>query len=231
MNIDLRKLPDILYKHRYVLLYDFDIDLIFKLFKEYGSVIRIKYPNYPKHIMKIIVHYFHLDYNYKDITSKSLDFIIDLFKNHFIQYYDETQKYLFKDLNFEGFVEYEKAEFIDDSIILIFDNFDKIKINSIPVFETFFELKNVYIIANTYSDEYQYEINKLIISNFYELNSNEIIAIDITQPFFILVALILGAMYFSISYTLTHNISAFVILGAIWISTSWYKFENYFVKR
>lgn len=231
MDINLNKLPDVLYKHKYVLLYDFDMDLIYKLLKGYGSVIKIKYPNYPKHIMKIILHYFHLDYGYKDITSKSLDFIIELFKNRFIQYYDESQKYFLKDLNFERFMEYEKADFDENSIILVFDNFDKIKINSVPVFETFFELSNIYIIANTYSDEFQYEVDKLIISNFYEFNSNNIIAIDITQPFFILVALILGAVYFSIAYTLTHNVSAFVILGAIWISTSWYKFENYFVKK
>lgn len=224
---DVDKLPKMLLEHKYLLFYDFDIDLLNSYFEKYNFVIKISYPTYPKHIMKNVCGFFKLDKNYKDITSKSLDFMIELFKKRFAQYYNKSVD----DVPIFYTDEYY-ADFSRDSVIIIFDNFDKIKISSYPIFEAFFNMDNVFILANAYTDEFSSRIQKLIVSNFYEVNENHNKVINVKQPFLLLISFILGIIYLAVAYIITPAyMSAFVVLGAIWIVTSWYKFENYLLKN
>lgn len=222
MNIETKNLEKILCQHKYVLMYDSNLNMIYEEL-DHNYVVKITYPTYPKSIMKIIVHYFALDRNYKDISTKSLDFIIGLFKDRFSEYYNKenTQKKLKE----------EECKLEEEDIILVFDNFDKLKPNALPIFEMLFNMSNVYILANSHSDEFSYNIQNYIVSNFHILNKSKRKFIYIKQPVFISVALLLGAIYLAIAYSLTPTLTPFIVLGAVWIAMSWYKFENYQFKE
>ena len=225
---EVEEIPRLLLKYKYLLLYDYDVELLVNYLDKYRFVIKINYPVYPKHIMKNICGFFKLDSKYSDITSKSLDFMIELFKKRFLRYYHKSANDNYDQVFYTD--DYEPS-FSKDSVIIVIDNFDKLKISSYPIFETLFNMDNVYIIANAYTDEFSHRIQKLILSHFNVVNENKNKTILIKQPFLLLISLMLGMIYLAVAYIINPQyMSAFVVLGAVWIVTSWYKFENSLLK-
>lgn len=236
MEFEYEDIPNILYKHKYLLFYEYDFDELYKILSECGTVIKITYPSSSKHIMKIILHRFGLDKKYKDITTKSLDFLIDLLKDFFSIYYTDSSylpKLQYHDRNLsldEDISSYPYASFNQDTIILLFDNFSRIKENTYMLFDTFFDFNNLYIVANTYDDEFSIKTKRSILYNFLEVNEHENKMIIIKQPYLVFIALLFGALYLSLAFVIEFKY-AFIILGAIWITTSWYKFENFLLNK
>ena len=100
--------------------------------------------------MKIILHRFGLDKKYKDITTKSLDFLVDLLKEFFSIYYNDSSygqklSYHENNISLEDVSSYPYAVFNQDTVILLFDNFSRIKENTFILFDTFFDFSNIYI--------------------------------------------------------------------------------------
>ena len=216
MEFEYEDIPNILYQHKYLLLYECDFNELYYILSECGTVIKITYPSSSKHIMKIILHRFGLDKKYKDITTKSLDFLVDLLKEFFSIYYNVSS--------------YPYAVFNQDTVILLFDNFSRIKENTFILFDTFFDFSNIYIVANTYDDEFSIKAKRSILYNFLQVNEEENKMIIVKQPYLVFIAILFGILYLAIAFVIEFKY-AFIILGSIWITTSWYKFENFLLNK
>lgn len=235
MEFEYEDIPNILYQHKYLLLYECDFNELYDILSECGTVIKITYPSSSKHIMKIILHRFGLDKKYKDITTKSLDFLIDLLKEFFSIYYNDSSysqklSYHENNISLEDVSSYPYAVFNQDTVILLFDNFSRIKENTFILFDTFFDFSNIYIVANTYDDEFSIKAKRSILYNFLQVNEEENKMIIVKQPYLVFIAILFGILYLAIAFVIEFKY-AFIILGSIWITTSWYKFENFLLNK
>lgn len=235
MEFEYEDIPNILYQHKYLLLYECDFNELYNILSECGTVIKITYPSSSKHIMKIILHRFGLDKKYKDITTKSLDFLIDLLKEFFSIYYNDSSysqklSYHENNISLEDVSSYPYAVFNQDTVILLFDNFSRIKENTFILFDAFFDFSNIYIVANTYDDEFSIKAKRSILYNFLQVNEEENKMIIVKQPYLVFIAILFGILYLAIAFVIEFKY-AFIILGSIWITTSWYKFENFLLNK
>lgn len=235
MEFEYEDIPNILYQHKYLLLYECDFNELYDILSECGTVIKITYPSSSKHIMKIILHRFGLDKKYKDITTKSLDFLVDLLKEFFSIYYNDSSygqklSYHENNISLEDVSSYPYAVFNQDTVILLFDNFSRIKENTFILFDTFFDFSNIYIVANTYDDEFSIKAKRSILYNFLQVNEEENKMIIVKQPYLVFIAILFGILYLAIAFVIEFKY-AFIILGSIWITTSWYKFENFLLNK
>ncbi len=235
MEFEYEDIPNILYQHKYLLLYECDFNELYNILSECGTVIKITYPSSSKHIMKIILHRFGLDKKYKDITTKSLDFLIDLLKEFFSIYYNDSSysqklSYHENNISLDNVSSYPYAVFNQDTVILLFDNFSRIKENTFILFDTFFDFSNIYIVANTYDDEFSIKAKRSILYNFLQVNEEENKMIIVKQPYLVFIAILFGILYLAIAFVIEFKY-AFIILGSIWITTSWYKFENFLLNK
>ena len=235
MEFEYEDIPNILYQHKYLLLYECDFNELYNILSECGTVIKITYPSSSKHIMKIILHRFGLDKKYKDITTKSLDFLIDLLKEFFSIYYNDSSysqklSYHENNISLEDVSSYPYAVFNQDTVILLFDNFSRIKENKFILFDAFFDFSNIYIVANTYDDEFSIKAKRSILYNFLQVNEEENKMIIVKQPYLVFIAILFGILYLAIAFVIEFKY-AFIILGSIWITTSWYKFENFLLNK
>ncbi|MCI6930215.1 MAG: hypothetical protein MR750_03035 [Methanobrevibacter boviskoreani] len=235
MEFEYGDIPNILYQHKYLLLYECDFNELYDILSECGTVIKITYPSSSKHIMKIILHRFGLDKKYKDITTKSLDFLVDLLKEFFSIYYNDSSygqklSYHENNISLDNVSSYPYAVFNQDTVILLFDNFSRIKENTFILFDTFFDFSNIYIVANTYDDEFSIKAKRSILYNFLQVNEEENKMIIVKQPYLVFIAILFGILYLAIAFVIEFKY-AFIILGSIWITTSWYKFENFLLNK
>lgn len=235
MEFEYEDIPNILYQHKYLLLYECDFNELYNILSECGTVIKITYPSSSKHIMKIILHRFGLDKKYKDITTKSLDFLIDLLKEFFSIYYNDSSysqklSYHENNISLEDVSSYPYAVFNQDTVILLFDNFSRIKENTFILFDAFFDFSNIYIVANTYDDEFSIKAKRSILYNFLQVNEEENKMIIVKQPYLVFIAILFGILYLAIAFVIEFKYD-FIILGSIWITTSWYKFENFLLNK
>ena len=235
MEFEYEDIPNILYQHKYLLLYECDFNELYDILSECGTVIKITYPSSSKHIMKIILHRFGLDKKYKDITTKSLDFLVDLLKEFFSIYYNDSSygqklSYHENNISLEDVSSYPYAVFNQDTVILLFDNFSRIKENTFILFDAFFDFSNIYIVANTYDDEFSIKAKRSILYNFLQVNEEENKMIIVKQPYLVFIAILFGILYLAIAFVIEFKY-AFIILGSIWITTSWYKFENFLLNK
>ncbi|MDD6256488.1 hypothetical protein [Methanobrevibacter boviskoreani] len=235
MEFEYEDIPNILYQHKYLLLYECDFNELYNILSECGTVIKITYPSSSKHIMKIILHRFGLDKKYKDITTKSLDFLVDLLKEFFSIYYNDSSygqklSYHENNISLDNVSSYPYAVFNQDTVILLFDNFSRIKENTFILFDTFFDFSNIYIVANTYDDEFSIKAKRSILYNFLQVNEEENKMIIVKQPYLVFIAILFGILYLAIAFVIEFKY-AFIILGSIWITTSWYKFENFLLNK
>ncbi|AGN16260.1 MAG: hypothetical protein ACOX01_00455 [Methanobrevibacter boviskoreani] len=235
MEFEYEDIPNILYQHKYLLLYECDFNELYDILSECGTVIKITYPSSSKHIMKIILHRFGLDKKYKDITTKSLDFLVDLLKEFFSIYYNDSSygqklSYHENNISLDNVSSYPYAVFNQDTVILLFDNFSRIKENTFILFDTFFDFSNIYIVANTYDDEFSIKAKRSILYNFLQVNEEENKMIIVKQPYLVFIAILFGILYLAIAFVIEFKY-AFIILGSIWITTSWYKFENFLLNK
>lgn len=235
MEFEYEDIPNILYQHKYLLLYECDFNELYDILSECGTVIKITYPSSSKHIMKIILHRFGLDKKYKDITTKSLDFLVDLLKEFFSIYYNDSSygqklSYHENNISLDNVSSYPYAVFNQDTVILLFDNFSRIKENTFILFDTFFDFSNIYIVANTYDDEFSIKAKRSILYNFLQVNEEENKMIIVKQPYLVFIAILFGILYLAIAFVIEFKY-AFIILGSIWITTSWYKFENFLLNN
>ena len=235
MEFEYEDIPNILYQHKYLLLYECDFNELYNILSECGTVIKITYPSSSKHIMKIILHRFGLDKKYKDITTKSLDFLVDLLKEFFSIYYNDSSygqklSYHENNISLDNVSSYPYAVFNRDTVILLFDNFSRIKENTFILFDTFFDFSNIYIVANTYDDEFSIKAKRSILYNFLQVNEEENKMIIVKQPYLVFIAILFGILYLAIAFVIEFKY-AFIILGSIWITTSWYKFENFLLNK
>jgi hypothetical protein len=125
---------------------------------------------------------------------------------------------------------YPYAVFNQDTVILLFDNFSRIKENTFILFDTFFDFSNIYIVANTYDDEFSIKAKRSILYNFLQVNEEENKMIIVKQPYLVFIAILFGILYLAIAFVIEFKY-AFIILGSIWITTSWYKFENFLLNK
>ena len=225
MEFEYEDIPNILYQHKYLLLYECDFNELYDILSECGTVIKITYPSSSKHIMKIILHRFGLDKKYKDITTKSLDFLVDLLKEFFSIYYNDSSygqklSYHENNISLDNVSSYPYAVFNQDTVILLFDNFSRIKENTFILFDTFFDFSNIYIVANTYDDEFSIKAKRSILYNFLQVNEEENKMIIVKQPYLVFIAILFGILYLAIAFVIEFKY-AFIILGSIWITTSW----------
>ncbi len=235
MEFEYEDIPNILYQHKYLLLYECDFNELYDILSECGTVIKITYPSSSKHIMKIILHRFGLDKKYKDITTKSLDFLVDRLKEFFSIYYNDSSygqklSYHENNISLDNVSSYPYAVFNQDTVILLFDNFSRIKENTFILFDTFFDFSNIYIVANTYDDEFSIKAKRSILYNFLQVNEEENKMIIVKQPYLVFIAILFGILYLAIAFVIEFKY-AFIILGSIWITTSWYKFENFLLNK
>ena len=235
MEFEYEDIPNILYQHKYLLLYECDFNELYDILSECGTVIKITYPSSSKHIMKIILHRFGLDKKYKDITTKSLDFLVDLLKEFFSIYYNDSSygqklSYHENNISLDNVSSYPYAVFNQDTVILLFDNFSRIKENTFILFDTFFDFSNIYIVANTYDDEFSIKAKRSILYNFLQVNEEENKMIIVKQPYLVFIAILFGILYLAIAFVIEFKYD-FIILGSIWITTSWYKFENFLLNK
>ena len=235
MEFEYEDIPNILYQHKYLLLYECDFNELYDILSECGTVIKITYPSSSKHIMKIILHRFGLDKKYKDITTKSLDFLVDLLKEFFSIYYNDSSygqklSYHENNISLDNVSSYPYAVFNQDTVILLFDNFSRIKENTFILFDAFFDFSNIYIVANTYDDEFSIKAKRSILYNFLQVNEEENKMIIVKQPYLVFIAILFGILYLAIAFVIEFKY-AFIILGSIWITTSWYKFENFLLNK
>lgn len=235
MEFEYEDIPNILYQHKYLLFYECDFNELYDILSECGTVIKITYPSSSKHIMKIILHRFGLDKKYKDITTKSLDFLVDLLKEFFSIYYNDSSygqklSYHENNISLDNVSSYPYAVFNQDTVILLFDNFSRIKENTFILFDTFFDFSNIYIVANTYDDEFSIKAKRSILYNFLQVNEEENKMIIVKQPYLVFIAILFGILYLAIAFVIEFKY-AFIILGSIWITTSWYKFENFLLNK
>ncbi|MGN0093313.1 MAG: hypothetical protein ACI37V_02550 [Methanobrevibacter sp.] len=235
MEFEYEDIPNILYQHKYLLLYECDFNELYNILSECGTVIKITYPSSSKHIMKIILHRFGLDKKYKDVTTKSLDFLIDLLKEFFSIYYNDSSysrklSYHENNTSLDDVSSYPYAVFNQDTVILLFDNFSRIKENTFILFDAFFDFSNIYIVANTYDDEFSIKAKRSILYNFLQVNEEENKMIIVKQPYLVFIAILFGILYLAIAFVIEFKY-AFIILGSIWITTSWYKFENFLLNK
>lgn len=118
----------------------------------------------------------------------------------------------------------------DDTLVLLIDNFSSIRDDSYIIFYTLVHMRNVYIVANTYETEFSHEVKKGTLSYFTWINKQDFKYTAIKQPYFLLIAIILGMGYLASAFLVDFKYS-FTLLGTIWIITSWYKYENYSFKK
>ena len=118
----------------------------------------------------------------------------------------------------------------EDTLVLLIDNFSSIRDDSYIIFYTLVHMRNVYIVANTYETEFSQEVKKGTLSYFTWINKQDFKYTAIKQPYFLLIAIILGMGYLASAFLVDFKYT-FTILGTIWIITSWYKYENYAFKK
>ncbi|WP_295722507.1 hypothetical protein [uncultured Methanobrevibacter sp.] len=89
MSINYYQLPEQLKENRYILLYGADFKELKKVFNDCSNLITIPYPRSNKYIITEIDNNF-LDESYKKLSSKTVSYLVKEFRDHFIQYYEET---------------------------------------------------------------------------------------------------------------------------------------------